>query len=82
MDEEIIKRIVLTPAERMVLMEQAENAKVAFEALRATIEAGDVKGLVLAWLEVTQPYEYMSNILSAKTNRALHSLMRERGGEM
>lgn len=79
MDDEVLSRMVLTPAERIVLSEQAENAKQSFDVLRVKAEAGDVKGMVLIWLEITQQFEYMSNILGAKTNRALLMLMQERG---
>lgn len=79
MDEEILSRIVLTPAEKQVMIEQALTQKTALDLFVQRIQAGDTRGLVLQWADMTQTWEYMSNVLQAKTNRAIHTLMQERG---
>lgn len=78
MDEEILARIVLTPAERRVMVEQAETARTALVEFIAHVEAGNVKGLVMTWADMAQTWEYMSQMLQAKTNRAIHSIVKER----
>ena len=81
MDEDILKRIVMTPAERALLCEQAETLKVLLDTFESNVLSSDNRALVMTWAEMGHVVDYMSNVLQAKTNRALHNAMLDRGEE-
>lgn len=79
-DEALIEKFILTPAERAVLLEQCEASKVVLDDLMRHIQEGgprSVKRMLETWTELTNAYEFMSNLLNNKTQKAIHAVYLE-----
>lgn len=62
----VSERVVLTPAERAVLVEQAEAAKVALEQFQRQAREGTAGDTIRAFIPAIRAMEYGQNILNHK----------------
>lgn len=76
---ELHERMVFTPAERMVMIENCERLRQAANSLEEALKAADNGALSTAWLEMGMPVEQMNHMLNGKAQAAILALKRERG---
>ena len=82
MDEEILRRIRLSPAERQVLRERIQTAQVDLGELLGTLDEDGTPGVerfIMGWVGFSHTASFMTDFLQDKTHRAIHTLMQERG---
>lgn len=76
---ELHERMIFTPAERMVMIENVERLRQAANSLEEALKAADNKALSTAWIEMGMPVEQMNHLLNGKAQQAILALKRERG---
>ena len=79
-DEDIASRIILTPAERTVLMEQLDTLKVSADAMRRAVVASKGTAMTEAWVQMGESMNYVGTILNLKGTAAIRQFLHETGG--
>lgn len=76
----LAERVVLTPAERAVLVEQAETTKVNLDTFIAHCKEGTAGDAIKSFISVLRCSEYMNGLVNHKIGLVLqedHDLGRE-----
>lgn len=76
-EAQISSRIRLSPAERMVLIEQIEGLKLSSGLLRNAVESGMVSDLGTHWVQMGEAMNYIGSILNMKGNIAARQFLFE-----
>lgn len=71
MNLNIVDNIVLTPAERALLVEQAETARVALDDFIERCKDGTAGQAVRAYVPVAAAIDYASQVLTKKIDQAV-----------
>lgn len=66
------ERVVLTPAERAVVVEQCETARLHLEAVIKAAEDGASYDVIKGFTKSLRPLEYVQNILNTKIGDVFH----------
>jgi hypothetical protein len=76
--EEVLPRLILTPAERAVLVEQANtiNAMIAEFTKACELDTGEAVGR--AYLELARHAEYIGNLVTTKLQHTAIQIETER----
>lgn len=69
-EEQIVKKVRLTPAERAVLAEQGEGLVVQMQDFVTKCREGTAQQVVFAWMDTSSPIEYVTHMMSHKINDA------------
>ena len=75
MNLNVMDNIVLTPAERALLVEQAETARVALEEFIQQCKGGTSGQVVRSYVPVAQAIDYASGVLTKKISTAVREGM-------
>ena len=75
MNLNVMDNITLTPAERALLVEQAESARVALDAFIAQCKEGTSSQVVRSYVPVAQAIDYASGVLTKKIKTAITERM-------
>lgn len=67
----VAERTILTPAERAVLVEQAQGMQVALAEFIKHCKEGTSGDAIKAYVPVAQANDYMTNIISTKIGQTL-----------
>lgn len=78
--QKVADRIVFTPAERAVLVEQLETLKVHCDKVIEPLKDGTPTEVMDAWVRVHIPLQYLTDVFSRKVDGALYDIMREEQG--
>jgi hypothetical protein len=70
----LAQRVVLSPAERAVLVEQLETLKVNLDAVVGHLKDGTVKDSLDAWSQCFPPWDYARDVISRKVSTALYEI--------
>lgn len=77
MDYSVADSVVLTPAERAVMVEQLEALKVQTDVLMKHCKEGTAKDVTLAFSVLIGHTEYIANILNTKIGDAIRRIADE-----
>lgn len=77
--DELFNRVVLTPAERMVMLEQIQTLRLAVDNLQANVEDWNSRKVGESWMEMESALTYMNGVLNTKAAAALRSMIGEGG---
>lgn len=75
--EELISRIAMTPAEKMVLIEQCETLMLAVNQLKTAVEQGSNEGMLLGFYDIVQGHDYIGHLIHQKVEAAAYAITQE-----
>lgn len=70
-EDAILDKMTLTPAERQVVLEQIESIKVSLDDMQAAVESWNKKALMHHYDIATDYVAYLTGMLTASIKRAM-----------
>lgn len=74
---DVRSRVVLTPAERQMMIEQCDTLALAANAYQQAVKDGRIHELLDRFYAMTEPHEYIGKILGQKVQMALVEALKE-----